>query len=137
MASSRKKARMSSEVRHIVSKILTQDIKDPRLGFTTVLGVEISDDLKFAKVHVSIMGDEGAIRSSMRCLDNARGFVQHELGENLNSRFVPQIRWIHDRSIEKSLRINEILKRELGTAAPVKEQNDISDVETDDCGEED
>lgn len=109
-----KKERLAKEVKTAVSGIIMSEIQDPRLGFVTVMRVEMADDFRSAKVHVAVLGTPEQTRSSMRCLADATGFVQGLLGKRLKTRYTPTITWIEDHSVEKSIRISNILKRELG-----------------------
>ena len=112
-----KKERLTREIRNAVSEILMTEVQDPRLGFVTVMRVELADDFRNARVYVSVIGSEAETRTTLRCLESARGFVQGELGSRIKARYTPVITWVHDTSVEKSIRISEILRKELGTGA--------------------
>ena len=109
-----KKERLAREVKAAISNIIMTEIQDPRLGFVTVMRVEMADDFRSAKVHVAVLGSPEETRSSMRCLSDATGFVQGLLGKRIKARYTPTITWIEDHSVEKSIRISNILKKELG-----------------------
>jgi ribosome-binding factor A len=107
-----KKDRLTSEIKQAVSNILMTEVTDPRLGFVTVMRVELSDDFRYAKVHVSIIGSDSDARNTLRCLKDARGHIQGLLGRRIKARHTPIITWVRDRSVEMSIRISEILKKD-------------------------
>jgi len=97
-------------VRREVSDILRTRVKDPRIGFVTVTGVRMSDDLRYAKIYVSILGDERERGESLKGLERARTFIRGELGRRIRMRHVPEIGFRYDHSIEYGMRIDEILR---------------------------
>ena len=109
---SKKKERLSREVKYSISDILMREIKDPRIGFVTVMDVEVSDDYKYAKVFISVMGEESDVTKSFRCLESARGFVQKELGKRLKAKYTPIINWMRDKTVDKTMRITELLNED-------------------------
>lgn len=90
--------------------ILVHNLKDPRIGFVTVTGVEASNDLKYATVMVSILGNEKEREVALEALTSARGFIQSELGKRLRLKYTPSLKFNRDDTIEKSLRISKILE---------------------------
>jgi len=105
--------RVAEAIKEEVSDILSNEIKDPRVGFASVVRVEVSPDLRYAKIYVSAMGDEKARVDTFRGLESAKGFIRSEIGRRIRLRFVPEIAFIEDSSIEYGSRINRIL-RDLG-----------------------
>ena len=102
--------RISALMQREISDILQRQIKDPRVGFCTVTHVEVSADLRHAKVRVSIMGDEAQCQSSMAGLKNATGFIRREIGQRLSLRYTPEIRFIQDKSVDYILTVDKLLK---------------------------
>ena len=102
--------RIGALMQREISDILQRQIKDPRVGFCTVTHVEVSSDLRHAKVHVSIMGDETQHQSSMAGLKNAAGFIRREIGQRLSLRYTPEIRFIRDKSVDYILTVDKLLK---------------------------
>ncbi len=92
-----------------ISKILQNKIRDPRIGFATITKVTMSDDLRIAKVFVSIMGNEKEKKDSLKGLHSATGFIRKELGHRVHLRRVPELVFKLDDSIEKSAKILNIL----------------------------
>jgi ribosome-binding factor A len=103
--------RVGDQMRRELSGILQKDLKDPHLGFVTVTGVEVSDDLSFAKVFCSVLGDEADRKRSLRILNKAKGFLRGELARRLRLREAPEMVFKYDGSIERGLRIEEILEK--------------------------
>jgi ribosome-binding factor A len=100
---------VAEEIQHIVSYLIQRELKDPRLGFVTVTRVEVSRDLKYARVFVSVMGTPEEQKDSMAALNSARGFVRHEVATRLTTRSVPEVQFKLDRGLEYSDRINRLL----------------------------
>ena len=94
-----------------VSAILQREMKDPRIGFVSVTDVELSMDLRHAKVFVSILGDAEAKVETMATLGNAQGFVRRELARRIRLRFIPAIHFKLDESIERGVRVQRLLRR--------------------------
>ncbi|NLI92185.1 MAG: 30S ribosome-binding factor RbfA [Peptococcaceae bacterium] len=105
--------RLAESIKEEVSKIIREDLKDPRLGFVTVTDVEVADDLRYAKIFVSIMGKEDEVKSSMEVLERASGYVRSEIGKIIRLRYVPEITFKYDHSIEQGAHISKLL-REVG-----------------------
>jgi ribosome-binding factor A len=101
--------RLAGLVKEEVSRILREDLKDPRLGFVTVTGAQASDDLKSVKVFVSVLGGEREIKENMKILDHASQYVRSQIGHIIQLRHVPDIVFKYDPSIEHGARISKIL----------------------------
>ncbi len=102
--------RVAQEIKRELSNILAQELRDPRLGFVTITFVELSADLKNAKVHYSVLGDKKQEDSSAVALRKATGFIRKLIGERLNLRFNPEIMFKFDKSIAYSVKIEEVLR---------------------------
>lgn len=100
-----------------LSDLLRTRVKDPRVGFASITRVEVSNDLRHAKVHVSVMGSEEERTDTMRGLRNATGFLRHELASRLTLRYMPELVFKLDTSIEEGARIlaliNQVEQEEL------------------------
>lgn len=88
---------------------LIRDLKDPRVGFVSVVKVEVSGDLRYARIFVSVMGTEQQKKESMKGLQSASGHLRSELGQILRLRFVPELNFHLDESIEHGVRIAKLL----------------------------
>jgi ribosome-binding factor A len=103
--------RVNQLIKEEVSMLLQRELKDPRLGFVTVTEVEVSKDLRQAKVFVSVLGDEQQWKSSLAALGSARGFVRNWLRQHLDLRVTPEVDFRADRSMEHAARIQSLLKQ--------------------------
>ena len=102
--------RVNALLQRELGTIISEELRDPRIGFTTVTAVEITSDLRTAKVHVSVLGDDEQIASTMKTLDEAKPYLRHELGSRVELRFVPELVFVNDRSAERSARISTLLR---------------------------
>ena len=96
-------------IKQEVGKMLLYDIKDPRIGFVTVTEVEMTGDLREAKIFVSIMGNDEQIKDTMDGLKSALGFIRREIGKRIRLRFTPEISFAPDKSLDYSEHIQKIL----------------------------
>ena len=111
--SRRRQERMAVELKKVLSRILQEEIKDPRLDFSavSVSQVELSNDLSHARVFISIMGDDEKQQETMKALEKARGFIRSRMAEEIQVRHVPEIDFRLDRSIEHGIRISSLLDK--------------------------
>lgn len=99
-------------MRREVADILERKMRDPRISTTvTVTDVEITQDLSFARIYVTVLGDESIRKSVLDALQHAAGFVRHELGDRLDLREVPEIRFQYDTSLDQGARVDELLRK--------------------------
>jgi phosphoesterase RecJ-like protein len=106
-----KTSRLNNAIHRTLSELLHAAVKDPRIGFVTISGVELNRDHTLAKVYVSVMDDSEETRQlSLVGLKKARGFLQGRLGQALRLRQVPELRFIYDTSLDRSLNITTVLK---------------------------
>ena len=99
-------------LRREVADILERRLRDPRITTTvTVTDVEVTPDLSFARIYVSMLGDESVRAGVMDALGHATGFVRRELGQRLELREVPDIRFMYDASLDRGARVDELLRR--------------------------
>ena len=96
-------------IKQEMSKMLLNDIKDPRIGFVTVTGVEMTGDLREAKIFVSVMGGEEQVKNSLDGLNSALGFVRREIGQRVRLRFTPEISFALDTSLDYGDHIQKLL----------------------------
>jgi len=114
MRENRSGRRIEGAIKDIIARLLQRGLKDPRIGFLSIVSVELSGDKKLAKVYVSVYGDEEAKEGSLAGLESAKGFIRSELGKKLRTRHTPELLFILDDSIEHGAHIAKILK-DLGT----------------------
>ncbi len=101
-------ARVSDQMKEEIADILMRKIKDPRIGFVTVTDVEVADDLRNAKVFVSIYGGDKA--KTLDGLESASVFIRSELGKRMRMKFVPELLFRFDNTIEQGARIMQLLR---------------------------
>jgi ribosome-binding factor A len=102
--------RVNALLQRELGMIISEELRDPRIAFSTVTAVEITSDLRSAKVHVSVLGDDEQIASTMTALDEAKPYLRHEIGKRTELRFVPELTFVNDRSAERSARISTLLR---------------------------
>ena len=103
--------RLADRIRAEVAEIVSAELKDPRIGFATVTGVDMSADLHHARVSVSVLGSAEAQQKSLQGLTSATGFVRHELGLRLKLRRVPELAFVLDHAAEENARLEMILRQ--------------------------
>jgi ribosome-binding factor A len=118
--SSRRLEKAAEAIRSVVSMAILAELKDPRVRDVTVTHVEVSPDLRYAKVHVSIMGDETQQRLSLRGLQHAAGFLQSKIAERIEIRYTPRLSFLLDQGVKHSIAIAKILQEVLPKEAPAE-----------------
>lgn len=103
--------KVGEAIHEIVSGLLLKGIKDPRIGFVTVTAVKMSDDLHSAKIFFSVIGTEEERKATEKGLNSAAGFIRHEIGKSLRMKYIPEIFFRYDESVETGNRIETILKQ--------------------------
>jgi ribosome-binding factor A len=104
--------RVDEAMRAVLSDAIAGDLKDPRVGFVTVTGVKTSPDLRHARVYVSVLGSDSERAESMTGLRSAHGFLQRRLASELTLKHTPSLAFEYDESVNRGLRINELLETE-------------------------
>jgi ribosome-binding factor A len=108
---SRRAQRVGDVLRTELSTIISRRVRDPRVAMTTISAVDLSPDLKHARIHVSVVGDEAAREASLDALRHAAGFLRGQLAKELKRlRNIPELRFELDRGAEYSQRISELLE---------------------------
>ena len=103
--------RIDHELQRELARLISIELKDPRLGFVTVTRVEITNDLHSAKVYVSVIGDRHVAKQSMLALEHAKGFLRGELGHAVSLRHTPELTFVEDRTTEKAIALSKTLGR--------------------------
>jgi ribosome-binding factor A len=125
---------MAQAIREVVSSAILFEVADPRVRSVTVLGAEVSNDMRHATVHVSIMGTESEQNLAMRGLQHASGFLQAKVAARLQTRFTPVLAFKRDDSVKKSFEITRLIDE---TIAADRKLDPAAAVESPGPGEED
>jgi len=116
--------RVAELMKREIAGILARDLRDPRVStMVSVTEVEVSHDLSFARVFVSLLAVGEERERALAALQRAAGFVRHQLAPRLGLREVPDLRFVHDTSIERGARVEEILKK-LERGEPVGDEEE-------------
>ena len=103
--------RINDEIQKEISAIIRGDLKDPRIGvITSVLKVDTTNDLKYCKVYISVLGDEDKKQEVMGVLKNATGFIRSLIAQRINLRITPELKFILDDSLEYSFKIDSLIR---------------------------
>jgi ribosome-binding factor A len=102
--------RVGDAIRREISEMLIRGIKDPRVAPVTITRVHISDDLRAARVYFSVMGSETDRKESIEGLNSAKGYIKREMGRRIHLRYVPDLVFEYDSSVEYADHINRLIK---------------------------
>jgi ribosome-binding factor A len=126
--SSRRVLKAAEAIREVVGMSILADLKDPRIENVAVTHVEVSPDMRQAKVHVSIMGDEKAQRLCLHGLQSAAGYLQQKIAKRIDTRYTPRIMFELDMGVKKSIAIarllDEVLPASESESAGVEDETD-------------
>ena len=105
-----KNTRINGEVQKELGRIITREIKDPRISsLTSVVAVEVAPDLKTCKAYISVLGDKEAQKSTLAGLNSAMGFIRTQLARKINLRNTPEIKFIMDQSVEYGINMSKLI----------------------------
>lgn len=105
----RRNNRLSGEMKKVISEIIRNEVRDPRLSeLLSITDVNVTEDLKYAKVYVSVYGD---IEQSLEALKSARGFIRREVGKRIKLRITPELLFEKDESIEKGIYMSSLINK--------------------------
>lgn len=102
--------RVNALLQRELGTLISEELEDPRIAFTTVTEVAVTPDLRSARVYVSVLGDDETATGTMRALEDAKPHLRHELGRRTELRFVPALEFVPDRSAERASRISRLLR---------------------------
>ena len=103
--------KVAEAIHEEVSRLLVKGVKDPRVGFVTITGVKVTDDLHLATIFFTVVGEEDERKATEAGLNSARGFIRKEIGKGLRMRYIPDILFRYDESVAYGSRIESILKQ--------------------------
>lgn len=105
-------SRISEEFKREISDIIINDLKDPRIAeFTSIVSVDVTKDLRYAKVYVSILGDEKKRNDTIAGLKSAAGYIRKEIGSRVKLRYTPEMLFELDKSIEHGVYISNLIRQ--------------------------
>ena len=135
--SSRRVLKAAEAIREVVGMAILADLKDPRIENVTVTHVEVSPDMRQAKVHVSIMGEERTQNLCLHGLQSAAGYLQQKIAKRIDTRYTPRIMFELDMGVKKSIAIAKLLEDVLPveTDQAVDEPTELDEAEVDVVGD--
>lgn len=103
-------SRVGEQIKKELGQIIGQELKDPRIGFVTVTGVDVTGDLQQAAIYISVLGDADSREDTLTALEKAKGFIRSEIGKRIRLRHTPELSFKVDESIQYGNRIEKLLK---------------------------
>jgi len=103
--------RVKRQMEREVSRIFQEDLNDPRIGFVTVTRIDLTGDLRCAKIYFSVLGDEAKKTSSLEGIESAAGYIRKLIGDRLKLKYVPELVFKLDKSIEYSVNLEKTFER--------------------------
>lgn len=125
--SNRRVLKAAQAIREVVSMSILTDLKDPRVRDVTVTFVEVSADMRLAKVHVSVMGDETKQNLCLKGLQNSAGFLQSKVGKRIDTRYTPKLQFALDKGMKHAMMVTRILEEVLPRENDVEAEDDLSE----------
>ena len=118
--------RVAEQIQRELAELIQLELMDPRLGMVSISGVEVSRDLAYATVYFTVLGKEGQNKDTGKVLNHAAGFLRRRLGQQMITRTVPELRFVHDRSLEKGARLSALIDKAVGgdTCSSVGDKDD-------------
>ena len=107
--SNRRQRQVAELLHQEISLLIQRQVRDPRLSLVTVTDVDVTPDLRLAHIYVSVMGGDDEVKQALAGLKSATGFFRHELGSALSLRFIPELSFRLDKSLEQGLHIDQLL----------------------------
>lgn len=101
--------RVAEQIQRELADLLRLEVKDPRVGMVTLTDVEVSNDYAHAKVYFSLLGDESRVQEALKGLQSAAGFLRSEVAKRIKLRVMPQLHFVHDTSIERGMRLDQLI----------------------------
>ena len=110
MKEKRRPRQVADVVRAELARLLREELRDPAIGFATITDVEMADDLRSARVFVSVLGDAAAFAKTIEALNHARSHLRSLVGRNCGLRHAPDLRFLEDHALERGARIEQLLR---------------------------
>ncbi len=110
MLAGKRAIRVGDQILKEIAILLLNRVKDPRVQGVTMTGIDLSNDLKLARVYFSVMGNKSEIERALAGLNSAKGFIKREIGLRMQLRYVPEIKFLHDASLESGSHLDRIFE---------------------------
>ena len=123
----RRQRRIGAQIQQGLSDLLQRELHDPGLGFATVTAVQVSSDLKNVQIFISVMGDEEEKRSTMAALNRGEGFIRRELASRLKVRYMPEITFALDLTLDQAARLDVLLDQAAPSAGQRAQEGESVD----------
>ncbi len=107
---SKRSDKVAETIHELICSMLSRGLNDPRIGFVTITGVELTDDLSLARIFFTVIGDDKAKKDTEAGLNSAKGFIRREVGKHLTIRHTPELLFKYDSSQDYASRIDSLLK---------------------------
>ncbi len=111
MLAGKRAKRVGDQILKVISLLLLERVKDPRVRGVTMTGVNLSNDLKHARIFYSVIGEKDQIERAQAGLDSAKGFVKREIGLRMSLRYIPEIVFAHDPSLESGSHMDRLFEK--------------------------
>jgi len=134
--SSRRLLKAAEAIRGVVSMAILTELRDPRVQNVTVVGVEVTPDMREAKVIVSVMGSEAQQRTVLKGLQNSVGFLQSKIADRIETRYIPRLSFVIDDGVKKSVAVQQILEQIAKERAGDASQEALDDASIDEILDE-
>lgn len=126
LMTSRRVLKVAQAIREVVSTAIVMELRDPRIDNVTVTYVEVAGDMRRARIHVSIMGDEKKQQLCLKGLQHAAGFLQQKIANRIDTRYTPRLEFQLDEGVKRSLEVHQLL----GELFPEDEESSGEDAPT-------
>lgn len=138
---SRRVLKAAEAIREVVSTTILVELQDPRIRDVTVTYVEVTPDMRQAKVHVSVMGDEAKQKLSLHGLQSAAGYLQSKIASRIDTRYTPRLQFVLDQGVKHSIEVSRILSelfpKESAASQPGEDAETGANGESDEGSEQD
>jgi len=111
MTEKRRLVKYAGNIKKAVSSIIDQKVKDPDKGFVTVTSVKVSPDLKIASIYYTVLGDDEQKARTKKALERSNGFIRNELKPSIKSRWLPELRFFYDDTLDQAEKINNLINK--------------------------
>ncbi len=108
---SKRLSRVEEACKEVLSEVIQREVKDPRVGFVTITRVDVSPDLRHARVHFGVLGSDEEVARSLAGLRSSKGYMRKELGRHMRIKYLPELELVYENVSEEALRLSELFKQ--------------------------